>query len=107
MGITELEQLLVFAPVALTPAEGWESNYSFSELVVGPSTDCLLLAPHSQFPPDIATKTAPPKETPASLFLQGPGDSLASERIAKCCCTAGALTLEKRCHQANSRVIGG
>jgi len=71
--------------VALTPAEDWESNYSLSEPVVGPCAACLLPAPHPQSPTDIAPEAAPLKESPASLFLRGTGDSLALEGIAKCC----------------------
>lgn len=50
----------------------WESNYSLSELEVGPA---LGSSPRS--PADTAPKTAPGKEIPALLLLQGTGDSLA------------------------------
>lgn len=78
MGISELEQLLVFAPMALSPAEGRERNYSLLELVVRASTDCLLL------PCQHHTQNSPSKENPASLLLGDTGDSLA-KRAAKSC----------------------
>lgn len=78
-----MEQLLAFAPVALTPARRLGEQFQ-SWWLDPPLTACSQLLTPS-FPPDITPKTASAKETPASLFLQGTGDSLASERIAKCC----------------------
>lgn len=70
MGVTEPEQLLVSAPVALTPAAGWRAITDFQSWWLDPhSAACLLLAPHSQFPPD-CNQNSPSTGNPSLAVLR-------------------------------------